>query len=918
MKRLFPFFRYLLLAGALPGGSILSAQVPTLRVAFHIFQTDSGTGNFHADSVREMIFLKELEQWINTKAGKLDTLTPPVSSPYVPDAGFRIRVDTVFFHRDSHAWDCSVDIDAPYMRTRYVDQDSAMSYRQKHQTLPVFIGGNISIVGGHSRNIGGKGYIGMRGFYQQYIQNQYDVAVEESAKNLLHEIGHTVGLMHNFRGGTTGDQCDTCEDNGCPDIGTSNNIMDYWPSYGHALSECQAAIISSHLKGEKGTISDVLVNDSCYAIPESTLVISRGDTIRITGTQYLHGNLEILAGGVLDVSGYLSVPQGCRIQVRRGGQLVLSKGTVGNLCGDLWEGIFTESDDRTSTPQVRFVMGGKVENALIGLIWSDAVGIIGDRALFRNNVVGISLKGDSLVSATIQNFDFITTRRLNHHEEGFTPKAFIRATRASTMNVAHCTFTNEPGTLQFSIDSCGAGIDFNGEMIEVRGCYFYRLFTGIRTFARRDQVIHFNKFENSRCGVNILSGGYQSISENIFVLQRFNDVPTFGIVAHEPGVLQAHLNRFESEYGGGQIAGLCLVNPGTPNSTCYHNEYINLPVGNIILNQADIEKELFKWSAQPGREFSDLRLGTQFRRNVYWNTDGEILMMRNPGFGVVKGQSPEDINTSFINPADLPFGGYLWLDDAAGLTAFWPGKVPPDTIDAWHGIFEFMNRDESQSRRFSEFSIDTVKGALAKLDQMGKNPGDFFSGNLFEDLETLRGFPLAARSSVIMGYLDRFHHKEVWFIQGLTEIAATNSRIDTLLVDLRDSLAFCWYLTVPWWNTPPLHEVREVPALPGWPVGDYYRLLPDLVKGKPFPSFDIQPIPASEYIQIFPRASYIPDNFWRYEIFTSDGRLKLSGSLQGIQSLKIDTGGLSGGIYFIRIFGSRMNLGTQRFMIIPR
>ncbi len=332
LKYMGQLFVVLLIQGTL---SFVHCQnkISTLRIAYHILQDDNGWGNFQCDSTRHMQFLNDITSWINFKVIHLDSLKPSFSSAFVPTMNIRLFVDTVYFHQDSYAWDCGERIDSEYMRKLYVDQDSTLSYQQKYQTLPVFIGGNYPRVGGHNSIPGDKRYIAMRGLFNEYLQKDYNQAVFECARNLLHEIGHSLGLSHNFQGGEHGSQCDECEDNGCPQEGSSNNIMDYWPSYGHALSVCQLNIINSYLAGNQGNIADVIVNDSCYVNRNAGPLVLSDQKMVIDDTTYFHQSINIINGGVLELKSYLSLPDGASIDIYPGGELHITGGTIGNLCG---------------------------------------------------------------------------------------------------------------------------------------------------------------------------------------------------------------------------------------------------------------------------------------------------------------------------------------------------------------------------------------------------------------------------------------------------------------------------------------------------------------------------------------------------------------------------------------------------------
>jgi hypothetical protein len=672
--------------------------------------------------------------------------------------------------------------------------------------------------------------------------------------------------------------------------------MDYWPSYGHALSECQTAIVRSHLKGERGNISDVLVNDSCYHLPGLVERIGEGERVVVSDTVYLHGDLEIGNGGELEVDGYLSVADGCRITVLEGGCLRIDGGTIGNLCGDLWEGILVAAYDSAGRTPVVIRKSGVIENARVGLTF-DGLAVLSDEdAVFRNNVIGVLVRQGETAVSLIRRGHFRTTRLLNRHEEGAYPDVFVRSTGRAELSVQNCSFVNEPGTFLFSPDSCGIGIDFTGHKLSVTSCSLENLGVGIR--ASSDVLIDcgYNQFINNRCGILGVGGSFITILENRFLLQRLNGVPTYGAVLKASGSFNFSRNVLESEYGSGQMAGFCLENPGDENSYIGSNLFKNLPVAVLVHAPPDIEQSLMEWAREAGRDFSELRLGPMLRKNQFERTPVRLLLMEDSLVGTMIG-SPQGIKLTIrIHAEQWPVGGYYWYDDSCRLTAVGPLNMETVAVERKHGFYTYLNMWDDGPNSLTGGDIDNLKKVLMQIGEMDANPEKFFTTDLMNNLNVLKDNPMALRSARVSADLHTVTNGgAAWYRQALATIAGTFTLADS---------------TTP--STPlTLH-------LPPWPAATYYRFLAESDFSQPHPAFEIRPIPASEYIAVYPRASFTPNETWRYEIFSPDGKIMAAGSIREWQSLKIETSGLAGGIYFIRIFGSRMNLGTQRFTIIPR
>lgn len=923
-------------------GEPVMAQVKTLRLAFHVFQDDGGSGNFHQDSLNERRFLDGLTEWVNYKLGHLDTLQPEMPSPYIPDGGFRIRLDTVYYHRDTHAWDCSNGIDAPYMRELYVDQDTQMTYRQKYRTLPVFIGGNHPVTGGETMGLGDKGYIAVRGYYYQYISQGIEAATDECGRNLVHELGHCLGLPHNFSGGPNGEQCDNCEDNGCPVEGSSNNIMDYWPLYGHALSLCQYEIIQTHLRGERGDIAEVIVNDSCHEGTGQDYLIAAGDSLVVRDTVYSRSSIIVQKDGALIITGYLSMPAGCPVILEPGSLFEISGGRIGNLCGDLWPGVSLIQISPEDHAEIRISNGGGIDNAWVA-IRSDTRSLVKlERAAFRNSVQTIILTGVGNDTSYMVDSEFLTTSKINRYEEGTTPVSFIEATGSGVLQVSGCGFVNEPGTYLFDADYCGSGIIADGFGLEIGSSEFRNLFRGVGGICpdpSRGIEITGNEFIHNRCGLHISTGGLVRVENNLFQLQRFNEGSTIGLRLERPDRFVINKNRFESIYGSGSMAGISLFRPASTSSLVSGNEWKNLPLGIFIDGPPPVDSLLLAASATGSDLAGFVDFGPQLLDNSFYDTPVKLALIHDSINGISIGY-PSDYKTVTGTFAwNRPVGGYAPYSDSLFLSAFngWNNGHDGLEEDGFYFFMNYINLEEGKGRKAEgrnqgkEYKIKGVRD----LKDAGEYLSDYIMiSRLIEDpgfpdifrlLPELVQVPAILRSGHLSAFSDRFTvDQKPWLLETLTGIAGSFVKGDSLLASCAARQA---YLNDSLWRYPavtlPTFVRNMVPEWSDYPADRYdlpdlrfFRFAqPPVVEGLP-PAFDLWPNPAEEVVYIHPQKGYAPGPDWRLRISSSSGRNMMTRRIAGWEDLIIRVADLPAGLYIAMLSDTSRNLGSRKFIKI--
>ncbi|MBS1570369.1 MAG: hypothetical protein JST45_13155, partial [Bacteroidetes bacterium] len=473
--------------------------VKTVRIALHVFQKDDGTGNFQ-NTPDHIAYLEGVVNSTNTQLANLGpqqievngALQPYGTSPYIIDSRVRLSLVGIYFHPHDSDW-MLPDNSGAYNDYVINDLDNyGLTWSDKYEVEHVFLRGPNGCCSGQASGIGVQGWLHSGSWYSHFLANGPTQGHWGIPQHFMHELMHAFGLSHNFMncfycpssGAGSVYQCDGCSDNDpngqdCPDVGTSTNMMDYFPlgyNYiGAGLSECQLGRVHYYLDGNaltsySGTIVNTVMKDYCTFDSFSTITISQNTTW--LSSKKLKGNVIVEPGATLTIKCRVHIPSGGKIIVKQGGRLIVDEGLITNLCGEMWQGIQAwgttnqhqyPANNPTYQGLVILKNGAVIEHALTGVSCGDPLvksaqggvvqvqGSLNDvGATFRNCRVGVEFKkyrnflpSNSTITkdnnSYFQHAEFIVDDNYRGNDDF---DAHARLNKVQGINFIQCDFIN--------------------------------------------------------------------------------------------------------------------------------------------------------------------------------------------------------------------------------------------------------------------------------------------------------------------------------------------------------------------------------------------------------------------------------------------------------------------------------------------
>jgi hypothetical protein len=197
--------------------------------------------------------------------------------------------------------------------------------------------------------------------WRSYNNGNYIWGWWDFARLLNHELGHLLGLRHSWNSNdsylTNLDCSDTPSHSNCwsPSPPCSNNVMDY-NVLKSSFTPCQLGIIHEYLTN----FLPQFVETSYFSEYNSALsvTINPGENILWNSSRHLGGDVVIKSGGQLTLTCQLSLPEGAKVIVERGGKLVIDDGIITNIFDEQWSGIQVYGNPSKPHPTLASVLIG--------------------------------------------------------------------------------------------------------------------------------------------------------------------------------------------------------------------------------------------------------------------------------------------------------------------------------------------------------------------------------------------------------------------------------------------------------------------------------------------------------------------------------------------------------------------------------
>lgn len=331
-----------------------SNNIKTIRIMWHVIRKDDKSGSFNGTDLSISNFFNDVANNINYRLSNNQLPSPNKGSSLVNDTKLRVKHSIKFWNSTS-AFNIfnngTIEPQDVFIANYIKSMSSPLTFFEKNNYLHIIIMPKITkpITGGMASGFYDKNWIRFAGIDYEYndikspnYQNKYNTVVISHAGHVLHEMGHNLGLFHNFD-----NQQDNCVDNDLtngspPTKGSSNNHMDYVGSWvATCYSECQIYNMHFGLYNNLGGLADLIVEDFCNIDAlEQLITISNTQNIVYNGSKFIKSN--IVVNGSLTFNCDVSMPKNSSIQVNN--KLFLLESKIYSYCGKMWYGVIIENN----------------------------------------------------------------------------------------------------------------------------------------------------------------------------------------------------------------------------------------------------------------------------------------------------------------------------------------------------------------------------------------------------------------------------------------------------------------------------------------------------------------------------------------------------------------------------------------------
>jgi hypothetical protein len=366
------------------------------------------------------------------------------------------------------------------------------------------------------------------------------------------------------------------------------------------INSCEQKLYASTF-GRGAWRADLLKRDRVIS---QNIFVEEGEELVMDASIILQTGIE------LTVEGTLLMPIDAKIIVKPGAKVILSGGTIDNICGGMWRGIEvlgTPNQPQLETYQGKVVInnGGTITNALVGV----SLGAINE-----NGSPDLSTTGGFLTCSTgaqfvncrraVRAYDYQGTfnNRTKFYNTIFEindelldssiPSFQVQMRGVNGVIFDNCTFINSRQDNSSILDA-GKGIGSSNSGFRVEHCAFLNLELGIRvkSLGFDDIKIAENTFSGNLGGVSLRYSGLAEVVHNEFNIPAISD---FDLGSSHPdavayGVFIAGSSGFAVEentfYGGDidQNVGVAVQSCGPVPNRIYNNDFGRLGAGIIAM-----------------------------------------------------------------------------------------------------------------------------------------------------------------------------------------------------------------------------------------------------------------------------------------------------------------------------------------------